>query len=147
TRFSRDWSSDVCSSDLIDLLDLIKVLWRARRLVVGLTLAAALIAFGFTMAQERLYESSAVFVAQTQQPAVGITQPRNTYTVATLASILRSRQLAEVVVDELGLTTRWNESDRSEAIRKLQERVSVSTSDRDGIITVTFRDPDPVLAR
>lgn len=135
------------TGDEIDLLDLIKVLWRARRLIVGLTLAAALIAFGFTMAQERLYESRAVFVAQTQQPAVGITQPRNTYTVATLASILRSRQLAEVVVDELGLTTRWNESDRSEAIRKLQERVSVSTSDRDGIITVTFRDPDPVLAR
>src|SRR5690606_24825141 len=135
-------------TDEIDLLDLIKVLWRARWLIVGLTLAAVLAAFAFTVTRQRVYEASAVFVAQTQPPAVGIGQNTgSTYTVATLASMLRSRQLAEVVVDDLNLTERWNDSAHTEAIRRLLDNVSITTSDRDSLITVKFRDPDPVLAR
>lgn len=136
------------AGDEIDLLDLVKVVWRARWLIVGLTLVAALIAFGFTMTRERVYESSAVFVAQTQQPAVGMTQGSGTrYTVATLASMMRSRQLAEIVVDNLDLTSHWSDLSRTEAVRKLHNGISVSANDRDGIITVSLRDPDPALAR
>ena len=89
-----------------------------------------------------------MFVAQTQQPAVGMTQGSGTrYTVATLASMMRSRQLAEIVVDNLDLTSHWSDLSRTEAVRKLHNGISVSANDRDGIITVSLRDPDPALAR
>jgi len=61
--------------------------------------------------------------------------------------MLRSRQLAETVVENLGLVERWSGLDRSGAIWRLQENLSVTTTERDNLVTLAFRDPDPVLAR
>lgn len=134
------------AADEIDLFDLVKVVWRARRLIVGLTLAAMLVASALTMTRERTYESRAVFVVQGQQLSVGLNQGP-VHNTATLATILRSRVLAETVVDNLQLTEQWGGLTRSAAIKRLQDGVSVNANERDGIVTVTFVDTNPELAR
>lgn len=150
--------------DEIDLLDLVKVLWRARRLIVGLTLAAVLIAFALTAFRPHMYESTATFSVRTVEMSFGTSHIRPSvetsqltvetsqtpvYNWATLISVLHSRALAEDVVDTLQLTAEWEGTSRQEAIRRLQETISISADERDGIgiVTVKFADPDPVLAR
>src|SRR5690606_27861115 len=127
----------------IDLLDLIKVLWRSRRLIAAVTLFAVLAGLLFGLTRERTYESVAVFVLE--RPA-SVTQNVTTSTAA-LVSVLRSRMLAEAVVDELQLPSRWDGVSRSQAVRRLQENVTIDVNDRDGIVTVKFKDPNPALAR
>lgn len=134
------------AADEIDLLDLVRIVWQSRRLIVGLTLLAAIIGFAATVVGERTYESRAVFVVQGQQLSTAQEQGP-LYSTATLASLLNSRVLAEAVVDNLQLTSRWDNLDRANAVRRLQEAVSISANERDGIVTVKFADTDPVLAR
>src|SRR5690606_11668697 len=95
------------------------------------------------LTRERTYESVAVFVLE--RPA-SVTQNVTTSTAA-LVSVLRSRMLAEAVVDELQLPSRWDGVSRSQAVRRLQENVTIDVNDRDGIVTVKFKDPNPALAR
>lgn len=133
------------ADDEIDLLDLIKVVWRSRLLIVASAVLAVLAALLFTMTRERTYESRAVFILE-RPSGVSASQSAATSTAA-LASVLRSRVLAEAVVDELELTLRWQGASRSQALRRLQDNLSVEVNDRDGIVTVKFSDPNPVLAR
>lgn len=136
--------------DEIDLIDLVRVIWRSRRLIIGLTLLAVLAAATFTLLRARMYESSAVFAVQTDAlgSALGTGQAGATrYNMGMLSTLLKSRELAERVIDAQNLTTRWGLTERVEALKRLHDHLKVSANDRDQVITVSFADPDPVLAR
>lgn len=136
--------------DEIDLIDLVKVIWRSRWLIIGLTLLAVVAAAAFTLTRERMYESSAVFAVQTEGLGPALTagnQQGTRYTVGMLTTLLKSRELAERVLEAENLTTRWGLPERFDALKRLQNRLKVSANDRDQVITVSFSDPDPVLAR
>src|SRR5439155_21968857 len=78
-----------------------------------------------------------------QQP--GFALPSLTPNRDLLVSILRSRTLSNLVVDQFDLQNRYRQRYRQDTIRVLQQRTGVSVS-REGVISVRVEDGDPQVA-
>jgi len=62
-----------------------------------------------------------------------------------LVSVLRSRTVAQAVVEHFGLQQRYRQRYLGDAIKKLQDESTVALS-RDGVISVKVEDTDPLIA-
>lgn len=144
----NDYHDPTLPGDEIDLLDLVKVVWRARWTIVAVTIIAVIAASAFTLTKERVYESRAVFAIQKQTVPTGMGGSNEAQqSFGVLAGMLNSRQLAETVVDSLALTDVWEHSRRDRAVKQLRNNLSIQVNASDSIITISFEDTDPVLAR
>lgn len=144
----------------VNLLDCWRVLWKRRKLIGGLCLASVLAALVFSLRMPKIYESTASILAPKEEvggfasalatsgliPSVpGLSIPFLTYNRDIFVSILKSRTMAQDVVEHFNLKERYEAEYLSDAIRRLQGATDISVS-REGVISVKVEETDPKLA-
>src|SRR4030095_10079488 len=141
----------------------VSVLWRRRPLIVAALVLALGVGTVWTLMTTKVYESAATVVAPKegggnsllggfamvsgllQQQMPGASLPSLTPNRDLLLSILRSRSMADAVVDQFDLQRRYGERFRQDTIRTLQRRTGITVS-REGVISIRVEDIDPQVA-
>jgi uncharacterized protein involved in exopolysaccharide biosynthesis len=150
-------------ADEVTLLDLAAMVVRRWQLVVALCAAASVLTFAVSKLMPKIYESTATVVAPKegavsglaglaasgllqQIPAVSIPSlPSLTPNRDLLVGVLKSRTLAQSVVDRFGLRDRYRARYLDDAITTLRDASTIAVS-REGVISVKIEDRDPALA-
>ena len=144
------------------LLALAAVVWRRRRLVLGILGGALAIAAVLSFVLPKAYESSATVIvpkeggsqnvltglaaaAMLQQGGPGVSVPSLTPNRDLLVSLLKSRTLAYAVVERFGLVERYRARSIEDAVKRLQKLVAITVS-REGVITVRIEDREPEVS-
>jgi len=145
-----------------DLLDYIRVIWRYRWLIVVLFVVSVSGTLAVTLRTPKVYESITTLLIPKEgdrggglltvlaasglaQQVPGISIPSLTPNRDAIVSILKSRTVAEAVVQRFGLQARYKVPFRQDAIRRLQAISAVSVS-KEGVISVRVEETDPQLA-
>lgn len=144
--------------DEIKLLDLLIVLAKHKKRIIGVTLAAALLAVGYALSLPNIYTATAkILPPQSQSSAsamlsqlgglagmagssLGIKNPNDLY-----IAMLKSRSLMEKVVKRVDLQKVYGQETLNGAMSAL-EGSAVISSDKGGFIIVEVSDKDPQLA-
>lgn len=144
--------------DEINLLDLLIVLAKHKKRIIGVTFAAALLAVGYALSLPNIYTATAkILPPQSQSSAsamlsqlgglagmagssLGIKNPNDLY-----IAMLKSRSLMEKVVKRVDLQKVYKQETLNGACSAL-EGSTVISSDKGGFITVEVSDKDPQLA-
>jgi tyrosine-protein kinase Etk/Wzc len=138
------------------LLDYAAVVWRHRRMVGGLVAVACAAALAWSLLTPKVYEATATLVAPSEragglvgslpasalQAAALLSVPSLTPNRDLLVSVLKSRTVAQAVVDRFGLQALYRARYPEDAVRTLQERTDIRVS-REGVISVEVEDTDP----
>jgi tyrosine-protein kinase Etk/Wzc len=143
------------------LLDYAAVVWRHRWMIGGLCTVALAAAAVFSLVSPRVYEATATLLAPKEGPGggllggaavsallrevPGLAIPSLTPNRDMLVSLLKSRTLAQAVVDRFGLQARYRARFAEDAVRALQDRTDIKVS-REGVISVRVEDTDPHMA-
>lgn len=141
------------------LVDAMLVLARRKKLLIGLPLAAALVALAVSFALPRVYTGSTKLLppqqAQSSATALlsqlggaaalaggmaGVKQPSDMY-----IGMLTSRTVADRLVARFDLKARYGLESAEKTRRKLAER-STMVAGKDGMISISVEDHDPKLA-
>jgi tyrosine-protein kinase Etk/Wzc len=150
--------------DELTLLDLASMVWRRRRLVIAVCAAAGILTFGVSKLMPKVYESTATLVAPKegsgssllsgiaasaliqQVPGLAIPSlPSFTPNRDLLVGVLKSRTIAQAIVDKFGLRARYRSRYLDDAINELRGATTIAVS-REGVISVKVEDRDPALA-
>lgn len=148
------------SEDEISLLDLLIVLAKHKKLILGMPLAVAIAAAIYSMLLPPVYTATTKILPPQQSQssasamlaqlggalgglaggAAGIKSPNDLY-----VGMLKSRTLADSLIQRFDLKTVY-QAEFSSAVRKALEGASVITSGKDGIIVIEVDDKDPKRA-
>jgi tyrosine-protein kinase Etk/Wzc len=143
-----------------DILDLLLVLARRKRLIAGLVLGAALMAAAISLFLSPLYlaetkilppQTSSSMTAQILSQLnsgpglLGITPPVKP-NGELYVELLRSRTVLDRLVDRFGLMKRYDAETRDDARLMLGKKIRTKNNIRSGIITAGIEDADPVRA-
>src|SRR2546427_162376 len=145
----------------LSALDYVRFIWRWRGLILVFLAFSIITAAGVTIVMPRLYESTATLLAPKEGPtgglvgglvASGLLQQVPGLSLPSLApnrdmlvSILRSRSLAQAVVERFNLRERYRLRYVEDAVKKLDKMVKVAIS-REGVISVRVEDTEPQVA-
>jgi len=147
----------------VTLLDYWGVVRKRLRLVVVLCVVAVLATLGYSLWVPKIYESTATILAPDERGArnlglatalaasgvvqsmPGLSMPSMTPQRDIFVSILKSRTMAQDVVQRFNLQQRYEVPFRSDAIKRLLGATTVSLS-KEGIISVKVEETDPQLA-
>ena len=145
----------------VTLADCARTVWRYRRLIVGLCLCAVLVTFVLSITSRKIYESTATLLAPKEgtgtgllaglagsgllQQGPGFSVPSLTPNRDMQVSILKSRTVAQAVVERFRLQERYGSRYLEDAIHTLQRSTTISVS-REGVIAVKTADTDPRVA-
>jgi len=147
-------------NDSINLVDYVKVVFKHRKMVLRLTIAASFIAGFVSILSPKYYAATVSVVPPIQllqeqsdlagglalgsssmlKKAIGITSIANLY-----VGFLKSRVVEDAVIDRFDLMKVYGVGSRVEAHRKLQQHTTIKTPD-DNILRVTIKDKDPQRA-
>ena len=138
-----------------DLLDVVR---RNARLLVVNVAACTLIALAVSLLLPKWYEGSAVLLPPTEDEltssAIGQFLPRGfggiripgAPTLADLfVAVLKSRTVADRIVERFDLIARYKQRDREKAAKELNSHVSFSVGN-EGTIAIVVEDRDPKVA-
>ncbi len=145
--------------DEVNLLNYAVVIWRYRWLILGLCVMAVLTAFISTIRMPKIYESTTTLLGPKeggaggflgglaasgllQQP--GLSVPSFTPNRDMLVSVLKSRTVAQAVVERFRLQERYRARYLEDAIKGLRGATDISL--REGVISLKVEDTDPRLA-
>jgi uncharacterized protein involved in exopolysaccharide biosynthesis len=147
--------------DEINLLDLLIVFAKHKKMILVLTFAAALVAIGISVLMPNIYtgtskilppqsnESSSVNSIMLAQlggltgaagAALGLKDPNALY-----IAMLKSRNIMEKIARRFDLQTVYEEKTMTDTLKEL-EKESTITSGKDGVIIVEVDDKDPQRA-
>jgi tyrosine-protein kinase Etk/Wzc len=147
----------------ISLLDYWRVVRKHLRLIVVLYAIAVLATMGYSLWTPKIYESTATILAPDErggrslglasalaasgvaQAAPGLSMPSLTPQRDIFVSILKSRAMAQAVVQRFDLQERFQVPFLSDAIRRLAGMTTVTLS-KDGVISVKVQETDLRLA-
>jgi tyrosine-protein kinase Etk/Wzc len=150
-------------SEELTLLDLARMIWRRWQFVAILCLSAAVLAFGVSKLLPKVYESTATLVVPKEGTGTGLaglaasgllqqvpglsipSVPSFTPNRDLLVGVLKSRTLAQGVVERFGLRDRYGAHYLDDAIKTLKGATTIAVS-REGIISLKIEDRDPALA-
>lgn len=148
--------------DEIDLLDLMLVLAKHKRLIIGTAFIAALIALilGFIMtpiyrAETRLVPpqslagqlpSSIVTLLPPEFRSLAIQSGAIKTTADLIAGISKSRTILESIVDKFDLMNYYHAKNKESAFRTLSNAINAKVDEKTGMITIAVESKDPVLA-
>jgi uncharacterized protein involved in exopolysaccharide biosynthesis len=151
---SRDFDDDE-----ISLLDILIVLAKHKKLIIGLPLLAAIITAGITLLMPNIYTARAVLMPPQQQQstaaamlgqlgalsgmapsALGIKNPNDLY-----VGMLKSRTIADALIEQFDLRALYEKETMVETRAALAKNTNV-TSGRDGLIVIEVDDKDPQRA-
>ncbi len=134
---------------------------RHRWLIIGVWAIALVVAFVVTARAPRWYESSASILVPKEAGPTGLlgglaasalVQQASGLAIPSLApnrdmfvSILKSRRIAQAVVDRFGLAARYGARFPEDAIRRLQDLTQIGVT-KEGVIVVRIEDTDPKVA-
>jgi tyrosine-protein kinase Etk/Wzc len=149
------------SEEDFHLLDLLIVLAKHRRLIIGLTVGFAVLATIIVLTIPSQYTAEAVLLPPGQNSSAGTAFLMQAVTGSSaLASaagaslglknpsdlyvaLLHSRTVEDAMVKRFGLMDRYHRKTISDARKALEKHTAVSASTKDGLITVTATDRDP----
>ena len=142
--------------DEINLLDLLLVLVRHKKLILGACAATFLLTCGMTLLMPNIYTATARILPPQQENNGFPSTLGNTGRLAALAGVsvgsgsgelyvglLQSRTVADAVIDRFDLMEVYQQKYRSRTYDLLKNHVTVSLGKKDGIITISFDDKDP----
>ncbi len=147
------------NDDEISLLDLLIVLAKHKKLILGLPFAVAVIAAGISLLLPNIYTATTKILPPQQGQstasamlgqlgalagvgggALGIRNPNDLYT-----GMLKSRTVADNLIQRFDLKSRYVNKSQTSTRSTLASR-SVITAGRDNIITIEVDDKDPKFA-
>jgi uncharacterized protein involved in exopolysaccharide biosynthesis len=147
------------ADDEINLLDLLIVLAKHKKMIAKVTLAAALLAVGISLMMQNIYTSTAKILPpqQSQSSAgamlsqlgglagmagssLGIKNPNDLY-----VAMLKSRNVMEKIIKRFELQKVYEQETLTGTLKVLEGSTAIS-SGKDGVITVEADDKDPQLA-
>ena len=143
--------------DEINMLDLLRILIKHKKLVLGLPFVAAVIAAGFSLMMHNIYTGTTKIVAPLQNQSAASAVAAQLGGLAALAGaavksstdiyvgMLRSRTVADNLIQKFGLMQLYDTEYLSVA-RKRLEKETVVLAGKDGIITIEVDDKDPKRA-
>lgn len=145
--------------DEINLLDLLLVLAKHKKMIAKVTIAAALLAVGYAFSLTNIYTATTKILPpqQSQSSAsamlsqlgglagmagssLGIKNPNDLY-----VAMLKSRNVMEKIARRFDLQKIYEQETLTGTLKALEESMVVS-SGKDGVITVEVSDKDPQLA-
>jgi len=145
--------------DEINLLDLLIVLAKHKKRIIGVTIAAALLAIGYSLSLTNIYTATTKILPpqQSQSSAsamlsqlgglagmagssLGIKNPNDLY-----VAMLKSRNVMEKIAKRFDLQKVYEQETLTGNLKAL-EGSTVISSGKDGVITVEVDDKDPQLA-
>ncbi len=156
----------VASRDIGDdgmtLLDYALVLWSYRWMIVGVCAVTTAATFAASSLLPKMYRSTATIIAPKEgsssslfggiaaasglfQQAPGYSLPSLTPNRDLLVSVLKSRTVAQAVVDRFGLQGRYRARYMEDGVKTLQDLTVVLVS-KEGVIGVVVEDRDPAVA-
>ena len=143
------------------------VMWHHRWMIAGICTATVLVTLLVTLQLPKIYQSTATLIAPKEGSAgllggllgsslllqqaqglatsTGLSMPSLTPNRDVLVSVLRSRTLAEAVVDKFGLQARYGKRYREDTVKQLVASTSISVS-KEGVISVRVEDTEPLVA-
>jgi uncharacterized protein involved in exopolysaccharide biosynthesis len=143
--------------------DLTSMVWRQRWVVIALCVVASVGTYGVSRLLPKWYESTATLVTPKegsggvlggllasgmlqQNPGVAMpTLPSFTPNRDLLVGVLKSRTIAQAIVERFGLQARYHASYPDDAVKQLRDLTTIATS-REGVISVKVEDRDPATA-
>jgi tyrosine-protein kinase Etk/Wzc len=144
--------------DEINLLDLLIVLVKHKKMILGVTFAAALLALGISLLLPNIYTATAKILPPQQGQssasallsqlgggalgglaggALGIKNPNDLY-----LAMLKSRNITEKIAQRFELQKAYEAKTLTDTLKTL-EQVSAIAAGKDGVITVDVDDKDP----
>jgi tyrosine-protein kinase Etk/Wzc len=145
--------------DQLNLLDLIVLLAKRKRLILGLIFLAAVLSTAISFVLPNVYTASAVLMPPQQQQssasamlgqlgaivgfspaAIGAKNPNDLY-----VGMLRSRTVSDALIERFKLRQLYDKGTAVETRQQLAERTSIS-SGKDGLIVIEVDDHDPARA-
>lgn len=146
--------------DEIHLLDLLIVLARHKKLVIGMTIATGLIAMAISLLMTPIFSSTAKIMPPQQQQSsglsvlgqlsglvgasgglVGIKNPNDLY-----VGILESRTIADNLIRRFKLKERYGSETMDGARAALAYASEIASGKKDGLISISVSDEDPKFA-
>ena len=158
---SERWGRGPVQEDA-SLAEYVAVAWRRRWLIAAVCVVSILAALTYALRTPRTYEStttilipkeagaasgvlSGIAVTALLQQVAGLSIPSLAPNRDMLMSVLKSRRLAEKVVERFQLQARYRARFVEDAIRQLRNVTDISVA-KEGVIAVRIEDRDPRLA-
>lgn len=135
----------------MNFTQLLRILWARRKLVVGTTAAAFLLAVIAHLVMPSTYIATTSLVVDTKgvDPVTGANGPSQSAAamLATQVDVITSRAVALQVVDELKLTeTQEEQRSRDAWANKLLQGITVKPGSDSNVLRIKFEGPDPDFA-
>lgn len=145
--------------DEISLLDLLIVLAKHKKLILGLPILAAVLAAGITLLMPNYYTATTKIMPPQQSQSTAAAMLSQLGGLASLAGgvagikspndlyvgMLKSRTVADNLIQRFNLNTLYDEKYQSNTRKELEKLTSIN-SGKDGIITIEVDDKDPKRA-
>jgi uncharacterized protein involved in exopolysaccharide biosynthesis len=143
----------------VSLLDHAGVVWRYRWLILAICVVVVSVVTVLTITTPKSYQATSTILIPKEggsaisrlaslglaERVTGVQLPSFTPNRDSLLGILRSRTVANAVVERFDLQKRYQKKFRQDTIDRLQSITDIIVS-REGVISVTLEDVDPVLA-
>ena len=147
----------------VPVVNFVAVVWRSRLMIAAVTLVTVFVVGIWAAVTPKTYESTATLVAPKESPGTGLlgslvvgsgmlqqmpgvmSIPSLTSNRDLLVSVLKSRTMAQLVLERFGLQARYRARYQEDGIKTLQRHTTVSVT-REGVIAVKVEDVDPQVA-
>ena len=145
--------------ETINLLDYLAVIVKYRRMVALTTSAAFVISIVISLLLPKVYSSTARILAPQQESGLASLMGQagaGTLTTGDLlgkstsadmyAGILRSEAVKDAVIDRFNLMKVYRQKYRIDTYKEIDNKSTIVTGKRDGIVSITVEDKDPARA-
>lgn len=145
-------------SDEISLLDLLLVLAKNKRLIIGIPMVCGLIAVGVALMMTPIFTSKAVIMPPQQQSAGALAALGDLAGLAGVGggalknpsdlyvAMLETRPIQDALIDRFNLVARYNEEYRQDARKTLSKISEIKADKKSGLISIEVDDEDPKVA-
>ncbi len=146
------------AEDEINLLDLLLVLARNKRLIIGLPAISGLIAVVVVLLMTPIFTSKVVIMPPQQQSSSALAALGDMASLAGLggggvkssgdlyAAMLESRPIQDALIDRFKLMELYEQEYKQDARKTLSTVSNIKTDKKSGLITIEVDDPNPQLA-
>ena len=144
----------------VGLIDYVQVIAKWRRMILSVTLAAALISLFYSLCLPNIYTAKTMILPAPDDKGIMSAMLGQLGGVASLAgaaiggpttvdlyvSMLKSEAVKDPIIDRFKLIELYHDKDRTDTYKTLDKRAVVDGGKKDGIITITVDDKDPKRA-
>ena len=126
-------SDYVPEEDEISLLDLLLVLAKHKKMIIGACLVTFVLTLGVTLLLPNFYSATVQILPLNNESSFYV-------------GMLKSRTVADAIIEKFGLSEVYRQKSRSQIYKNLDSHVSISAGKKDGIIQIQAEDKDPKRA-